>query len=69
VNTTPRRPIPQHDHYAELRYPSLLGDGVQTIGPFATLHAVRRAVSAARAPYPGGYQPSFRIYAVVRDDA
>jgi hypothetical protein len=66
MNRHARPPIPQHDHYAELRWTALLGGGSETIGPYATSRQRDRAIAAARAPYPGDHQPSARRYAVER---
>lgn len=54
MNTTPRIPIPAHDHFVRLTYPALLGGGNERRGPFRTIAEARRAIAAARAPYPGG---------------
>ena len=48
---------------AELRYPAILGGGTRTLGPMRSAD-LRRAIVAARAPYPGEAQPSVRTWEV-----
>ena len=62
MNTVPRpaQVTPRMDHYAELGWSRLLGAGLETIGPYRTSRDLERAISAARAPYPGDHGPSVR---------
>ena len=66
MNTVPRLPVPQHDHYVLLIYPALLGGGDERRGPFRTYAEAQRALRSARAPYPAGLLGG-RIESVVRD--
>lgn len=66
MNTVPRPPIPQHDHYVDVGYPAILGGGDETLGPYPTLAQAQKACRAVWAPYPGDYAPSCHIRSIER---
>lgn len=66
MNRAPRLPVPQHDHYARLRYAVIHGGETEVIGPYRTTRERDRAVQSRLDPYPGSYQPSVRRYSLER---